>query len=37
VPGIIQAAVFSGHKTARSILAEVNGETEFFRLDRPDI
>ena len=37
VPGINQAAVFSGHKTARSILAEINGEKEFFRLDRPDI
>jgi dimethylamine/trimethylamine dehydrogenase len=37
VPGIIQAAVFSGHKTARSILAAVNGEKAFFRLDRPDI
>lgn len=37
VPGIIQAAVFSGHKTARSILATVNGETEYFKLERPDI
>jgi len=37
VPGIIQAAVFSGHKAARSILAGINGQTEFFRLERPDI
>lgn len=37
VPGIMQAAVFSGHKVAREILARGNYEQLEFRLDKPKL
>ncbi len=37
VPGMMQAAVFSGHKVAREILATANSENLVFRLERPDV